>query len=242
MERERIDKLLVVRGLFDTRARAQAAILAGCVQVGGRVVNKPSEPVARDAVIDAYAPHPFVSRGGLKLEAALETFGIDPSGCVALDVGASTGGFTDVLLRRGARRIYAVDVGHGQFHSRLRDEPRVVLMEGTDARTLCPAVIGEPVGVVVTDVSFISLALVLPAILMCADAHAVLVALVKPQFEAGPAHVRKGIVRDPAVHEMVCARVRDLVTDLGWHVIGLRPSPIAGGDGNVEYLLGARRP
>lgn len=242
MGRERIDKLLVARGLFDSRARAQAAIAAGGVSVAGRVVDKPSEMVDADAQVTAEDVHPYVSRGGLKLAAALDAFGIDPEGLVALDLGASTGGFTDVLLRRGARKVYAVDVGHDQFHPRLRARPEVRLLEGTDARSLGPALIPEPVDLVVADVSFISLALVLPPALPLAGPRAQLAVLVKPQFEAGPGHVKKGIVRDPAVHEEVCARIQCLIEDQGWRVMGLVPSPIAGGEGNREFLLGAERP
>lgn len=242
MGRERIDKLLVARGLFDSRARAQAAIAAGGVSVAGRVVDRPSEMVDVDAPISAQDVHPYVSRGGLKLAAALDAFGIDPEGCVALDLGASTGGFTDVLLRRGARRVYAVDVGHDQFHPLLRDRPEVRLLEGTDARRLTPALIPEAVDLVVADVSFISLALVLPPALALAGPRARLAVLVKPQFEAGPAHLKKGIVRDPAVHAQVCTRIQGLIEDQGWRVRGIVPSPISGGDGNREFLLGAERP
>lgn len=241
MARQRIDKLLVARGLFDSRARAQAALRAGRVRVDGAVVAKASDEVCEDAVLTAEEAHPFVSRGGLKLEAALDAFGFDPKGQVALDVGASTGGFTDVLLRRGARRVYAVDVGRDQFHPRLRGHPDVHLFEGLDARALSRAHVPEPVDLVVADVSFISLRLALPPALALAGERARLAALVKPQFEAGPARVKKGIVRDAAVHEEVCAQVSQMVTDLGWRVVGLIPSPIEGGDGNREFLIGAER-
>ncbi|MEP9378584.1 TlyA family RNA methyltransferase [Aquabacter sp. CN5-332] len=241
MTRQRIDKLLVARGLFDSRARAQAAVRAGLVRVDGVAATKPSEEVAEDAVLLAQEAHPFVSRGGLKLQAALDAFGFNPEGCIALDVGASTGGFTDVLLARGARRVYAVDVGHDQFHPRLRARPEVQLFEGTDARSLSRELVPEPVDLVVVDVSFISLSLVLPAALSLAGEGARLAALVKPQFEAGPARVKKGIVRDAAVHEEVCARVSAEVSALGWRVVGLIPSPIEGGDGNREFLIGAER-
>ncbi|WP_029002914.1 TlyA family RNA methyltransferase [Azorhizobium doebereinerae] len=240
--RARIDKLLVERGLFDSRARAQAAVLAGQVSANGAVVKKPGQEVDAAADIVAQDVHPFVSRGGLKLEAGLEAFGIDPAGKRALDVGASTGGFTDVLLSRGAAHVVAVDVGHEQFHPRLRARPEVTLLEGTDIRRLAAEQVGGPVDLVVTDVSFISLALVLPAALAFAAERAALVALVKPQFEAGPALVKKGVVRDAAVHAAVCARVQGEVEALGWRVLGLVPSPIAGGDGNREFLLGAVRP
>ncbi|TDT93560.1 23S rRNA (cytidine1920-2'-O)/16S rRNA (cytidine1409-2'-O)-methyltransferase [Azorhizobium sp. AG788] len=240
--RARIDKLLVERGLFDSRARAQAAVLAGQVSVNGAVAKKPGQEVDEDAQIEARDLHPYVSRGGLKLEAGLDAFGFEVKGKRALDVGSSTGGFTDVLLTRGAASVVAVDVGHDQFHPRLRERPEVRLFEGTDIRRLEMAQVGNPVDVVVSDVSFISLALVLPPALAFAAEQAALVALVKPQFEAGPAHVKKGVVKDAAIHEAVCARVRGEVEALGWRVLGLVPSPIEGGDGNREFLLGAVRP
>ncbi|MDI4666411.1 TlyA family RNA methyltransferase [Xanthobacter autotrophicus] len=240
--RVRIDRLLVERGLFESRARAQAALAAGLVRVDGVVVAKPSTEVEADARIEAADVHDFVSRGALKLTAGLDAFGIAPAGMVALDVGASTGGFTEVLLRRGARRVYAVDVGRDQFHPRLAVRPEVRLMEGTDIRALGRAAIPEPVDLVVVDVSFISLALVLPAALAFAGPKAALVALVKPQFEAGRAAVRKGVVRDAAVHEAVCARVAGEIGVLGWRLLGRIPSPIEGGDGNREFLVGAGRP
>lgn len=239
--RVRIDRLLVERGLFESRARAQAAIAAGLVRAGGEVVAKPSAEVEADADITATDVHDYVSRGALKLEAALDAFGIDPAGLVALDVGASTGGFTEVLLRRGARRVHAVDVGRDQFHPRLATLPQVRVMEGTDIRTLDRAAIPQPVDLVVIDVSFISLALVLPAALAFAGPHARLVALVKPQFEAGRAAVKKGVVRDAQVHEAVCLKVEEEIRGLGWRLLGRIPSPIAGGDGNREFLLGAER-
>lgn len=240
--RMRIDRLLVERGLFESRARAQAAVLAGLVQADGVVVAKPSTEVAADARIEARDVHDYVSRGALKLEAGLDAFGIDPAGCVALDVGASTGGFTEVLLRRGARRVHAVDVGRDQFHSRLAVRPEVHLMEGTDIRALDPTAVPEPVDLVVVDVSFISLALVLPAALAFAGPRARLVALVKPQFEAGRAAVGKGVVRDPSIHAQVCEKIAQLLAGLGWQVLGTVPSPIEGGDGNREFLMGAVRP
>ena len=239
--RQRIDRLLVERGLFESRARAQAAIAEGLVRVEGVPVTKPSAEVAADARIEATQPHDFVSRGALKLEAALDAFAIDPAGLEALDVGASTGGFTDLLLKRGARHVHAVDVGRDQLHASLRGRPEVSLMEATDIRTLAPGAL-PPVDLVVIDVSFISLALVLPAALAFASPGAHLVALVKPQFEAGRAAVKKGVVRDAAIHDAVCEKVRAEVERLGWTVLGLIPSPIAGGDGNREFLLGAKRP
>ena len=201
---------------------------------------KASEEIAVDARLRASAAHPYVSRGGVKLAAALDHFGFDPRGRVCLDVGASTGGFTQVLLERGAKRVYAVDVGRGQLHESLRARPEVVSLEETDIRKLSPARLGEPPDLVTVDVSFISLKLVLPAALALAKTPAQLVALIKPQFEAGRAAVKKGIVRDPAVHAAVCDDISAFVASLGWRVLGIIPSPIAGGDGNAEFLLGAR--
>ncbi|MFG1359407.1 TlyA family RNA methyltransferase [Xanthobacter pseudotagetidis] len=238
--RQRLDRLLVERGLFESRARAQAAIAQGLVRVSGVVVTKPATEVAPDAEIAAQAAHDFVSRGALKLEAALDAFAIDPAGQAALDVGASTGGFTELLLRRGAAHVFAVDVGRDQLHARLRRHPAVTSLEGTDIRALAAGAL-PPVDLVVVDASFISLALVLPPALAFAAPRARLVALVKPQFEAGRAALKKGVVRDAAVHEEVCARALALVETLGWRGLGLVPSPIAGGDGNREFLLGAER-
>lgn len=238
---QRADIALVERGFFESRAKARAAIEAGLVLANGSPLRKPAEILAPDARVEASAPHPWVSRGGLKLEAALAAFGFDPAGEICVDLGASTGGFTDVLLRRGAARVYAIDVGHGQLHASLRDDPRVVSMEGTDARALDAAMFAEPPRLVVCDASFISLRLVLPRPLSLAADRARLVALVKPQFEAGRARVNKGIVRDPAVHAEVCADIRGFVEGLGWSVVGLVDSPVAGGDGNREFLLGATR-
>jgi len=237
--RLRADRLLVERGLFESRAKAQAAIKAGLVQAGDTVVRKASEEIAVDAPLRASAAHPYVSRGGVKLAAALDHFGFDPQGRICLDVGASTGGFTQVLLERGARRVIAVDVGRGQLHTSLRARPEVVSLEETDIRTLPPARFGEPPDLVTIDTSFISLKLVLPAALALAKTPAQLVALIKPQFEAGRAAVKKGVVRDSAVHAAVCADIADFVASLGWRVLGVIPSPIAGGDGNAEFLLGA---
>ena len=236
----RADRLLVERGLFESRAKAQGAIAAGFVTTDGKPVAKASDRLAADAAIAATPEHPYVSRGGIKLAAALDHFGFDPTARVCLDVGASTGGFTEVLLARGARRVYAVDVGHGQLHPSLRAHSNVVALEGNDIRTLSPALLDEPPDLVTIDVSFISLKLVLPPALALARSPALLVALIKPQFEAGRAHLKKGIVRDPQVHDDVCAGIADAVRRLGWTVIGIVPSPIAGGDGNREFLLGAR--
>jgi 23S rRNA (cytidine1920-2'-O)/16S rRNA (cytidine1409-2'-O)-methyltransferase len=240
-DRRRADLVLVERGLFESRAKAQAAIAAGRVTADSNLVRKPSEPIAVGALLQASPEHPFVSRGGLKLEAGLSHFGFDPAGHVCLDVGASTGGFTEVLLLRGASRVYAIDVGRGQLHSRLRGDPRVVSLEETDIRSLDPARLPERPDFLVMDVSFIPLGVALrPAIaLLCAPAT--LIALIKPQFEAGRADLKKGIVRDPAVHRRVCEQVAGLVQGAGWHVEGLIASPIEGGDGNREFLLGATR-
>jgi 23S rRNA (cytidine1920-2'-O)/16S rRNA (cytidine1409-2'-O)-methyltransferase len=239
--RERADTLLVARGIFDSRARARAAIEAGLVRADGMVVAKPSAMLPAGAAIEAEAPHPWVSRGGVKLSAALDAFGIDPGGLVCLDVGASTGGFTDVLLARGAARVYAVDVGRAQLHPRLAADPRVISREATDARGLADEPLPEPAGLVVIDVSFISVRLVLPGLLRSMAPGARLVVLVKPQFEAGRERVgRGGIVRDAATREAVVAEVRNFVAGLGLSVTGIIPSPIAGGDGNQEFLLGAQ--
>jgi 23S rRNA (cytidine1920-2'-O)/16S rRNA (cytidine1409-2'-O)-methyltransferase len=239
--RRRVDTLLVERGFFESRARAQAAIASGLVSAGGRTVRKGADLVDANAAIEASAPHPWVSRGGIKLAAALDGFGLDPRGLVCLDVGASTGGFTDVLLARGARRVYAVDVGRGQLHPRIAADPRVVSLEGVDARALDEAAMPEPADLLVADVSFISLKLVLPAAVRRLAARAALAALIKPQFEAGRKHLKKGIVRDAAVREAVRDDLHAFVAGLGFEVAGVVPSPVAGGDGNVEYLIGARR-
>jgi 23S rRNA (cytidine1920-2'-O)/16S rRNA (cytidine1409-2'-O)-methyltransferase len=238
-KRKRADLLLVERGLFESRARAQAAIAAGRVTADGVVLRKPSDEIAAGAVLDAAPEHPWVSRGGLKLAAALDHFGFDPAGRVCLDVGASTGGFTDVLRARGARRVYAVDVGRGQLHPKLRGDSAIVSLEQTDVRTLDP--FAEPPDLAVVDVSFISLRLVLPAVDRLLRRPAQLVALIKPQFEAGRAHVKKGIVRDPAVRVAVCDEVTAFAVSSGWDVIGVIASPIEGGEGNREFLMGARR-
>jgi 23S rRNA (cytidine1920-2'-O)/16S rRNA (cytidine1409-2'-O)-methyltransferase len=237
----RADRLLVERGLFESRAKAQAAIAAGVVTADGKQVTKPSEELAPDAALNAQAEHPYVGRGGIKLAAALDHFRFDPKGRVCLDVGASTGGFTDVLLARGARHVYAIDVGRGQLHPSLRANSRVTSLEAMDIRNLSPALLSTAPDLVTIDVSFISLELVLPAALALARSPAELVALIKPQFEAGREHLKKGIVRDPQVQVAVCNTVTAAVAKLGWSVIGVIPSPISGGDGNREFLLGARR-
>jgi 23S rRNA (cytidine1920-2'-O)/16S rRNA (cytidine1409-2'-O)-methyltransferase len=241
LKKARIDRLLVERGLFESRAKAQAAIEAGLVIADERLVHKASEEIAVDARLRASAAHPYVSRGGVKLAAALDHFGFDPKGRICLDVGASTGGFTQVLLERGSARVIAVDVGHGQLHQSLRTSPKVTSLEETDIRKLSPALLGAPPDLVTVDVSFISLKLVLPAALALAKLPAQLLALIKPQFEAGRAQLKRGIVRDEAVQAAVCDDIAAFVASLGWRVIGTIPSPIAGGDGNAEFLLGAAK-
>ncbi|MGL4974070.1 MAG: TlyA family RNA methyltransferase [Bosea sp. (in: a-proteobacteria)] len=241
MTRQRADQLLVARGLFESRARAQAAIEAGLIVADGVVVAKASSTLPTNAKIEARAPHPYVSRGGVKLAAALDSFAIDPSGLVCLDAGASTGGFSDALLQRGAEHVFAVDVGHGQLHAKVAGNRRVTSLEGQDIRTLEAGLIQPKPQLGVIDVSFISLALVMPAVARLLAPKAELVALIKPQFEAGRAALKKGVVRDAGVHQRVCDEVRQLVAGLGFAEIGLIPSPVEGGDGNVEFLIGARR-
>ena len=239
--RQRADRLLVERGLFESRAKAQAAIAAGLVTANDVAVRKASEEVPADARLNARPAHPFVSRGGVKLAAALDRFDFDPKGRVCIDVGASTGGFTHVLLERGARQVYAIDVGRGQLHASLRARPQVAVMEETDIRALSSARFDPRPDLIAIDVSFISLKLVLPAALALARPPAQLVALIKPQFEAGRDAVKKGVVRDAAVHRAVCEDIATAVAALGWHLLGVIPSPITGGDGNAEFLLGATR-
>jgi 23S rRNA (cytidine1920-2'-O)/16S rRNA (cytidine1409-2'-O)-methyltransferase len=244
MPRPRADQALVARGLAESRAKAQALIMAGLVYSGTARVAKAGQPVAEDAPLTVKGQeHPWVSRGGLKLAHGLAHFGLDPAGRVALDIGASTGGFTDVLLSHGAARVYAVDVGHGQLAWKLRADPRVAVLEKTNARHLTPELIPEPIGALVCDASFIGLRTVLPAGLALCAPGAFALALIKPQFEAGPEQVgRGGVVRDAAVHEQVCARIADwFAAQPGWEVLGLTPSPIKGPEGNVEFLIGARR-
>ena len=238
----RIDIALVERGLFASRAKAREAIEAGLVSIDGRKVAKPSEPVAAEAKIEASAPYEWVSRGGVKLAAALDAFAIDPRGLACLDVGASTGGFAHVLLSRGAKSIACVDVGTGQLHPSIAGDVRVKAMEQTDARKLALSDMAEPPALIVVDVRFISLERILPHVLTLAAPGATLVALIKPQFEAGPEHVKKGVVRDARIHAAVCARIERLVAESGWPRIGLIDSPIAGGDGNREFLIAAERP
>lgn len=238
--RKRADIVLVERGFFSSRARAQAAIAAGLVSVGGAALRKASEEIAGDTPIEAAAPHPWASRGGIKLAAALDTFALDPTGLVCLDVGASTGGFTDVMLTRGAAKVIAVDVGRGQLDPRLAQDRRVRFLEGVDARALTAETLGEQARAIVVDVSFISQRLVLPAVLKLANKSAWLVSLVKPQFELGRADLVKGRVRSEAALERACATVRAAIEAEDWSVLGLMPSPILGGAGAREFLIAAR--
>jgi len=242
--RRRLDIALAARGLVRSRAEARRAIEAGLVTVGDRAAAKASEMVGDDEAITLAGPvHPYVSRGGLKLSHALDHFAIPVEERLALDVGASTGGFTDVLLRRGARKVYAVDVGHGQLDTSLRDDPRVVSLERLNVRAIDQAHVPEPVDLIVCDVSFIGLRVALPAALSLAAPGADLVALIKPQFEVGPSRVGKGgIVRDAALHRQACATISDwLDAQPGWSVRGIIDSPIKGGDGNLEFLIAAHR-
>lgn len=243
MAKMRADQLLVERGLVDSRARAQALILAGAVFSGERKIDKAGQPLAEDAALEVRGrDHPWVSRGGIKLAHGLDHFGWDVTGAVALDVGSSTGGFTDVLLTKGAAKVYAVDVGTNQLAWKLRQDPRVVVHEQTNARHLTAEIIPEPVDIVVCDASFIGLSKVLNTVLDLVRPGGRLLALVKPQFEAERGEVGKGgVVRDPAVHERVVQAARDWVESRGWRVEGVSQSPITGPEGNVEFLLGAIR-
>lgn len=244
MAKQRADQMLVEQGLAESRTRAQALILAGLVYVGDRRVAKAGETLAEDAsLVVKGRDHPWVSRGGVKLAGGLDHFGWDVTGAVALDVGASTGGFTDVLLTRGAKRVYAVDVGHGQLAWKLRSDPRVIVLERTNARHLSAELVPEPIDIAVCDASFISLAKVLDIPLGFVRPGGRLLALVKPQFEAGPDEVGKGgVVRDPAVHRRVCEQaVQWLEQRGGWIVDGLVESPIKGPEGNIEFLIGATK-
>jgi 23S rRNA (cytidine1920-2'-O)/16S rRNA (cytidine1409-2'-O)-methyltransferase len=246
-KRVRLDQLIVERGLAESRSRAQALLLGGRVRVGAgdgaRFDRKPGDLVDPATVVDVAAPEPYVSRGGHKLAAALDAFGVDPAGRVCLDVGASTGGFTDVLLQRGASRVYAIDVGRGQLAEPLRRDPRVVSMERVNARTLHGTSLPEPVSLAAVDVSFISLRLILaPVASTFDDGGGDLIPLVKPQFEAGRAEVRGGVVRDAAVHDRVLDEVQAAAAEAGLEVIGRIASPILGPEGNREFLLHLRVP
>jgi 23S rRNA (cytidine1920-2'-O)/16S rRNA (cytidine1409-2'-O)-methyltransferase len=239
----RADQLLVDRGFVESRAKAQALILAGLVFSGERKIDKAGQALAADAPLEVRGKeHPWVSRGGVKLAHALEHFGWDVAGAVALDVGSSTGGFTDVLLQKGAAKVFAVDAGTNQLAWKLRQDPRVLVHEKTNARYLSDAVVTEPVDILVCDTSFISLAKVLDKAVDFVRPGGRLIALVKPQFEAERGEIGKGgVVRDPAVRERVCAAAADWVRSRGWQVDGLVESPITGPEGNVEFLLAAHR-
>ncbi len=243
-KRKRADNLIVERGLAQSRARAQALILAGVVFTGQQRVDKPGQNLAPDADLEVRGPdHPWVSRGGLKLVHGLDHFALDAAGAVAIDIGASTGGFTDVLLSRGAARVYAVDVGRGQLAWKLRNHERVVVLEAVNARHLTRDQIPEPIDLVVCDAAFIGLETVLPAALALTAPEACLLALIKPQFEVGKGRVGKGgIVREPALHDEVCARIETwLEAQAGWTVLGIEASPITGADGNREFLIAGRK-
>ncbi|MCG7347042.1 TlyA family RNA methyltransferase [Sphingomonas sp. ACRSK] len=244
MPKIRADQLLVDRGLAESRTRAQALVMAGLVFVGDRKIEKPGQQLADDAVLDVRGrDHPWVSRGGVKLAHGLDHFGWTVDGAVAIDVGASTGGFTDVLLTRGAARVYAVDSGTNQLAWKLRQDPRVIVHEQTSARLLTAAHVPERVDLIVCDASFIALAKVLDVPMGFAKPGARLLALVKPQFEAGRAEVGKGgVVRDPAVHARVCEEVANWLSGRGWQVEGVTQSPITGPEGNVEFLIAAHAP
>ncbi|HYF07818.1 MAG TPA: TlyA family RNA methyltransferase [Acetobacteraceae bacterium] len=244
MARQRADQALVERGLVESRAKAQALIIAGKVFSGERRVEKPGQSITPGAPLAVRGQdHPWVSRGGIKLAHALAHFRLSPEGRACLDIGASTGGFTDVLLQHGAARVHAVDVGHGQLDWRLRNDPRVVVLERTNARHLTREQVPNPVGALVCDASFIGLRTVLPAPLSLCTPGAWAVALIKPQFEAGPDQVGKGgVVRDPAVHDAVCATIQAWWSARpGWRVLGIEPSPIMGPEGNREFLIAAMR-
>lgn len=239
--RKRVDSLLVDRGLFESRARARAAIEAGLVTAGGKLVAKPSEMIEEDAVLQAQPAHPYVSRGGVKLAGALEHYPIEIEDHVCLDIGSSTGGFTEVLLANGASLVFAVDVGRGQLHSSLRGHPKVVSMEETDIRKLEGTRLVQRPDVVVIDVSFISLKAVLPTALSLAAAPMHMLALIKPQFESERKHSKHGIIRNAMVHQEICDDIAAFAASLGCTDIEVFPSSIKGGDGNIEFFLGARR-
>jgi 23S rRNA (cytidine1920-2'-O)/16S rRNA (cytidine1409-2'-O)-methyltransferase len=235
--KRRLDQLLVERGLYPSRERAQAAIMAGLVRIGDVVATKAGTPVAETATVTvAGEVHPYVSRGGLKLERALAAFGVDPAGRVVLDAGASTGGFTDLCLKRGARRVFAVDVGYGQLAWELRQDPRVVVMERTNVRHLEPAALDEAPDLIVADLSFISLDKVLPAFSRLLAPGGEAITLVKPQFEVGKGQTQGGVVKDPAAHRRVLEAVREAARGVGWRLVGVSSSPVKGPEGNIEFL------
>jgi 23S rRNA (cytidine1920-2'-O)/16S rRNA (cytidine1409-2'-O)-methyltransferase len=242
-QKRRVDQLLVERGLAESRARAQALVMAGLVFAGETKIDKPGHQIAEDAPLEVRGrDHPWVSRGGIKLAHAIEHFGLDPAGATAMDIGSSTGGFTDVLLSHGGSHVFCVDSGTNQLAWKLREDPRVTVLEQLSARLLTREHIDRPCNWVVCDASFISLAKVLEVPLQLADTPCQLVALIKPQFEVGREEVGKGgVVRDPVLHERVCDEVRQWLEGLGWEVQGIATSPITGPQGNVEFLISARR-
>lgn len=244
IEKSRVDQLLVDRGLVESKAKAQALIMAGKVYSDTLRIDKPGHKVSVEIPLEVKGQdHPWVSRGGVKLAHGLEHFSINPTGMTCLDVGASTGGFTDVLLQNGARKVYAVDVGHGQLAWKLREDVRVVVLEKTNARHLTLEQIPEPIGLIVCDASFIGLQTVLPASLGLAASGAYLIALIKPQFEVGKDQIGKGgVVRDPELHQAVCEKIKNWLDGFdGWGVIGITESPLKGPEGNIEFLIAARK-
>lgn len=242
-KKSRVDMVLVEQGHFASREQAQRAVMAGEVRLGDRVLEKSSIEVPADAKLSVATPPKYVGRGGLKLEGALDHFAIDPTGFVALDIGASTGGFTDCLLQRGAKKVYAIDVGHDQLAWKIRSDPRVVVREHLNARHLTRADIPEPIDLCVIDVSFISLTLILPKAFELITPTGMVLALIKPQFELRPEDVGKGgIVSDPALHEKAQEKITRFVTERGWVSLGLTESPITGTDGNREFFLCAQKP
>lgn len=244
MAKKRADQILVERGLAESRSRAQAYIMAGNVYAGEQKIAKPGQQIKEDTVLEVRGKeHPWVSRGGLKIVKGLEEFNIDVTGLTVIDVGASTGGFTDVCLEHGAHKVYAVDVGHGQLAWKIRNDPRVVVLEKTNARYLTSEHIPEPINMIVCDASFIGLRTVLPAVMKLAAPDCILVALIKPQFEVGKGNVGKGgVVREPELHKEVCDVIENWISEdmVDWTVIGLTQSPIKGPEGNIEFLIGAR--
>ncbi len=239
--RRRIDLLLVERGFFESRAKAQAAIAAGLVTVNGVSAVKAAAEVFIDAELSATPAHPYVSRGGVKLAAALDHGNTHVAGTICLDIGASTGGFSEVLALRGAKRVYAIDVGHGQLHPSLQVRSEIISLEGTDIRNVTPAQLGEPPEIIVIDASFISLKLILPAAFSLAASHCTLIALIKPQFELKRSALKKGIVREESLRSQVCDDIATFISSHGWRVRAAFPSPITGGDGNIEFFVIANR-
>jgi 23S rRNA (cytidine1920-2'-O)/16S rRNA (cytidine1409-2'-O)-methyltransferase len=243
MKKARLDKVLVDRAIYPTRERAQRAVMAGEVKIGEQIADKPSFLVNPDISIATAEPPRFVGRGGLKLEGALDFFEIQVRDAIALDIGASTGGFTDCLLQRGAAKVYAVDVGYGQLAWKIRTDPRVIVFEKTNARTLSSALISQPVDLCVIDVSFISLTLILPNAFQLITPNGIVLALIKPQFELSRGDVgRGGIVREPALHKKAQDKVAGFIEKLGYRVVGITPSPITGTDGNQEFFVCAGKP